>query len=61
MDAFESMFDLNGDGSLDMGERALEYEFLDRAEKGEGDVDWDKDPYEDDFGDDDEFDEDDDW
>ena len=35
-------------------------EFLDRAVAGDGDIDWDKDPYEDDF-DDDEFDEGDEW
>ena len=35
-------------------------EFLDRAAAGDDDVDWDKDPYEDDF-DDDEFDEGDEW
>ncbi len=60
MNAFDSMFDMDGDGSLDIAERALEMEFLDRAEAGDGDIDWDKDPYEDDF-DDDEFDEDDEW
>ena len=60
MNAFDSMFDMDGDGSLDIAERALQMEFLDRAAAGDGDVDWDKDPYEDDF-DDDGFDEDDDW
>ena len=45
MDAFDSMFDLDRDGELNNAERALEYEFLDRAEAGDGDVDWDKDPY----------------
>ena len=61
MDGFDSMFDLDGSGDLDIGERALEMEFLDRAVAGDGDVDWDKDPYEDD--DEDEFDDDDgdDW
>ena len=60
MDGFDSMFDMNRDGELDLGERALQMEFLDRAAVGDGDIDWDKDPYEDDF-DDDGFDEDDDW
>lgn len=60
MDGFDSMFDMNRDGELDLGERALQMEFLDRAAAGDGDVDWDKDPYEDDFVDDG-FDEDDDW
>lgn len=59
MDGFESMFDLDRDGELDNAERALEYEFLSRAEAGDGDVDWDKDPFDDDG--DDEFDEGDDW
>ncbi len=62
MDGFDSMFDMNRDGELDLGERALQMEFLDRAAAGDGDVDWDKDPYEDD--DEDEFDDDgdgDDW
>ena len=60
MDGFDSMFDLDDSGDLDIGERALEMEFLDRAAAGDGDVDWDKDPYEDD--DEDEFDDDgDDW
>ena len=62
MDGFDSMFDLNGDGELNIAERALEYEFLDRAEAGDGDVDWDKDPFEDDDDfDSDDFDGDDDW
>ena len=60
MDGFDSMFDMNRDGELDLGERALQMEFLDRAAAGDGDIDWDKDSYEDDF-DDDGFDEDDDW
>ena len=60
MDGFDSMFDMNRDGELDLGERALQMEFLDRAAAGDGDVDWDKDPYEDDF-DDDGFDDDGDW
>ena len=60
MDGFDSMFDMNRDGELDLGERALQMEFLDRAAAGDGDIDWDKDFYEDDF-DDDGFDEDDDW
>ena len=61
MDAFDSMFDLDRDGDLDISERALEMEFLDRAAAGDGDVDWNRDPYDDDG--DDEFDEDgdDDW
>ena len=48
MDGFESMFDMDRDGELNNAERALEYEFLARAEAGDGDVDWDKDPFEDD-------------
>ncbi len=61
MDAFDSMFDLDGDGELNNAERALEMEFMDRVVDGDGDVDWDKDPYEDDDVDD-EFDDDgDDW
>ena len=60
MDGFDSMFDMNRDGELDLGERALQMEFLDRAAAGDGDIDWDKDPYEDNF-DDDGLDEDDDW
>ena len=55
MDGFDSMFDMDRDGSLDIGERALQTEFLTRAEAGDGDVDWDKDPFEDD----DDFDSDD--
>ena len=58
MDAFDSMFDFDGDGELNIAERALEMEFLDRAAAGDGDVDWEKDPYDD--GDDD-FDDGDDW
>ena len=46
------MFDMDGDGELNTAERALEYEFLDRAEAGDGDVDWDRDPYDDDDDDD---------
>ncbi len=42
MDGFDSMFDMNRDGELDLGERALQMEFLDRAAAGDGDVDWDK-------------------
>lgn len=62
MFGLDSMFDMNRDGELDMGERALEYEFLTRAEAGDGDVDWDKDPFEDDDEfDGDGFDESDDW
>ena len=62
MDGFDSMFDMNRDGSLDIGERALQAEFLTRAEAGDGDVDWDKDPFEDDDDfDSDDFDEDNDW
>ena len=57
MDGFDSTFDLDGSGDLDIGERALEMEFLDRAAAGDGDVDWDIDPYEDDDFDDG----DDDW
>ena len=53
MDGFDSMFDMNRDGELDLGERALQMEFLDRAAAGDGDVDWDRDPYEDDDEDDD--------
>ena len=60
MDGFDEMFDLDGDGSLDIGERSLEMDYMMRAEAGDGDVDWDKDPLEDD-GDDDEFDDGDDW
>ena len=56
MDGFDSMFDMDRDGELDLGERALQMEFLDRAMAGDGDVDWDSDPYEDD--DEDEFEED---
>ena len=55
MDGFDSMFDMDRDGSLDIGERALQAEFLTRAEAGDGDIDWDKDPFEDD----DDFDSDD--
>ncbi len=40
MDGFDSMFDMNRDGELDLGERALQMEFLDRAAAGDGDVDW---------------------
>ncbi len=47
MDGFDSMFDMNRDGELDLGERALQMEFLDRAAAGDGDIDWDKDTYED--------------
>ena len=43
MDTFDEMFDLDGDGSLDIGEMALELDFLARLEKGEGDIDWDDD------------------
>ena len=49
------MFDLDGDGSPDIGERSLEMDYMMRAEAGDGDVDWDRDPYDDDE------DEDDDW
>lgn len=59
MDGFDSMFDLDGDGTLDMGERSLEMDYMMRAEAGDGDVDWDKDTFDDDG--DDEFDEEDDW
>ncbi len=59
MDGFDSMFDLDGDGTLDVGERSLEMDYMMRAEAGDGDVDWDKDPFDDDG--DDEFDEGDDW
>ena len=52
MDGFDSMFDMNRDGELDLGERALQMEFLDRVAAGDGDVDWDRDPYEDDDFDD---------
>ena len=57
------MFDMNRDGELDLGERALQMEFLDRAVAGDSDVDWDRDPYEDDDEDDDfdDGDSDDDW
>ena len=57
------MFDMNRDGELDLGERALQMEFLDRAAASDGDVDWDRDPYEDDDEDDDfdDGDSDDDW
>ncbi len=58
MDGFDSMFDMNRDGELDLGERALQMEFLDRTAADDGDIDWDKDPYEDDDG---EFDDGDDW
>ena len=63
MDGFESMFDLDGSGDLDIGEKALEFEFLDRAAAGDGDINWDKEPYEDDSYDEDEddFDDGDDW
>lgn len=47
------------DQSLENGERSLEMDYYMRAEAGDGDIDWDKDPFDDD-GDDDEFDED-DW
>lgn len=45
---FDDMFDLNGDGSLDIGERALEAEYMLREELGDGDVDWESDPLDDD-------------
>ena len=61
MDGFESMFDMDRDGELNIAERALEYEFLTRAEAGDGDIDWDKDLFEDDDSDIDEFDDEDDW
>ena len=38
MDGFDSMFDMNRDGELDLGERALQMEFLDRAAAGDGDM-----------------------
>ena len=62
MDGFDSMFDMNRDGELDLGERALQMEFLERTAAGDGDIDWDKEPFEDDDDfDSDDFDEGDDW
>ena len=46
MPGAREMFDMDRDGELNNAERALEYEFLTRAEVGDGDVDWDKDPFE---------------
>ncbi len=39
---------LHGDGAIDIGERALEADYLLRMEVGDGDVDWENDPLEDD-------------
>ena len=38
MNAFDSMFDMDGDGELNIAERALEMEFMDRVVDGDGDV-----------------------